>query len=195
MLSLGFLAATAASPGLTAAQRNWEVLTDCHLVPNEYNDGDSFRVRSGEKEFVVRLYYVDAPEATLTYAERTREQSVHCGATLDATLQAGALARARVQELLALPFVVRTRWANAPGRGADPRYYVIVEVGERSLAEILIADGLARPKGVAPKLPSGEKGSAYVARLRAMEQKAREERRGLWAPAAAPSPAVIGGTP
>src|SRR5437879_3478153 len=57
------------------AQRKWVKLTDCRYVEQAYNDGDSFRVKTGTNEFNLRLYYVDAPETTLRYPERTREQS------------------------------------------------------------------------------------------------------------------------
>jgi endonuclease YncB( thermonuclease family) len=56
-------------------------LANCQYVANPSNDGDSFRVRSGTNEFIVRLYFVDAPETNLLYAERTREQSEYFGAT------------------------------------------------------------------------------------------------------------------
>jgi hypothetical protein len=69
---------------------------------------------------------VDAPETNLRYPERTREQSEYFGVTLDETMKAGAEARDRVQEMLREPFVVRTRWATAPGRGKEARYYALV---------------------------------------------------------------------
>src|SRR3989442_1311839 len=72
-----------------AAEKEWVTLTDCQYVDSRDNDGDSFRVHCGEKEFRARLYFVDAPETTLTYAERTREQSLHFGITLDETMKAG----------------------------------------------------------------------------------------------------------
>jgi endonuclease YncB( thermonuclease family) len=170
---LAFATSVITSGSHAADRRTWVTVENCAYLPAEYNDGDSFRVRHGnEEEFVARLYYVDAPEANLTYAERTREQSVHFGASLDATLAAGARARARVQELLARPFVIRTRWAIAPGRGRDARYYVIVEVDGRGLAEILVSEGLARTKGVAPNLPTGEKARDYMERLRDLEAEA-----------------------
>ena len=40
----------------------WVTLSDCHYVPNNSNDGDSFHVKAGEKEYIFRLYFVDAPE-------------------------------------------------------------------------------------------------------------------------------------
>ena len=53
-----FLLATA---GLRA-QREWTKLEHCQLIPNPANDGDSFHVRANEKEYIFRLYLVDAPE-------------------------------------------------------------------------------------------------------------------------------------
>lgn len=166
-----------------AETRPWVTLTNCQYVATKDGDGDSFHVRSGTKEFSLRLYYVDAPETTLTYGERVRQQSEHYGITLDETLKAGAKARERVRELLRAPFTVRTRWAGAAGRGRETRYYGIVEVGSRSLAEVLVSEGLAQTKGVAPNLPSGEKASAYMKRLDNLEREARQKRVGAWASA------------
>jgi hypothetical protein len=57
-----------------ADRKAWVPLTDCQYVEQEYNDGDSFHVQCGARAFVVRLYFVDAPEPTLRYPERTCEQ-------------------------------------------------------------------------------------------------------------------------
>jgi endonuclease YncB( thermonuclease family) len=164
-----------------AERRPWVTLTDCRYMAAKDNDGDSFRVRCGSRDFHLRLYFVDAPETNLRYAERTREQSEHFGVTLDETMKAGARARDTVQGMLREPFVVRTRWATAGGRGREPRYYALVEVGGRSLVEVLVSRGLARPKGVSLALPTGEKARAYVERLEALERDARQKRLGIWA--------------
>ena len=164
-----------------AARRNWVTLIDCRYVAAEHNDGDSFRVRCGDKEFNLRLYYVDAPEANFRYPERTREQSEYFGVTLDETLKAGAKARDTVQAMLREPFVVQTRWASAAGRGRETRYYAFVEVGRKSLAEVMLSQGLARTKGVFVNLPTGEKASAYVVRLETLEREARQNGLGVWA--------------
>jgi endonuclease YncB( thermonuclease family) len=175
------LVLSAVAQSLAADRKEWVTLTDCQYLAAKDNDGDSFRVRSGTTEFTARLYYVDAPEINLKQAERTREQSIHFGITLDETMKAGAKAGERVQELLQKPFLVRTRWATAAGRGREARYYVIVEVNEKSLAEILVSEGLARTKGVAPNLPTGEKAKAYMQRLEGLEVEARQNRVGAWA--------------
>jgi len=163
-----------------ASQKEWVTLNDCQYVDSKDNDGDSFRVHCDDKEFRARLYFVDAPETTLVYAERTREQSLHFGITLDETMKAGVKAKERVKELLQKPFVLRTLWASAAGRGRETRYYVLIEVDGKSMAEILVSEGLARVKGVGHVLPSGEKSSAYVDRLTALEKEAKRERVGAW---------------
>ncbi len=169
-----------AGTGYTSEKKEWVTLNDCKYVDWKDNDGDSFRVRCGDKEFVARLYYADAPETNLVYAERTREQSVHFGITLDETLKVGVKAKERVATLLQKPFVLRTRWASAAGRARETRYYVIIDVDGRSVAEILVSEGLARAKGTAPNLPSGEKAHAYMERLAALEDEARTKGVGAW---------------
>ena len=169
-------------------RKEWVKLTDCHYVHALDNDGDSFRVRGGDKEFTARLYYVDAPETNLRQGERTRDQSIHFGITLDETMKAGEKAKQRTKELLQKPFLIWTRWATAGGRGRESRYYVIVEIEEKSLGEILVSEGLARTKGVAPNLPSGEKAKAYMERLDDVESAAREKHLGAWVTSAAQTP-------
>jgi endonuclease YncB( thermonuclease family) len=171
----------AVCPVHAAARRPWVALTDCRYVTAKDNDGDSFRVRCASNEFNLQLYFVDAPEANLRYPERTRQQSEYFGVTLDQTIKAGAGARDTVEEMLQEPFVVVTRWANAAGRGRETRYYALVEVDGRDMAEILVAHGLARNKGVFVNLPTGEKANLYVERLEAMEREARQKRLGIWA--------------
>ena len=170
-----------AGASFAAESKPWVTLTNCEYVVTKYNDGDSFRVRSGTNEFNLRLYYVDAPETTMTYPNRVQQQSEHYGITMEETLRVGARAKERVQELLREPFIVRTRWASAAGRGRETRYYGFVEVGGKSLAEVLVSEGLAQPKGVAPNLPDGEKASAYMKKLDDLEQAARQKRVGAWA--------------
>jgi endonuclease YncB( thermonuclease family) len=162
-------------------RKEWVKLIECHYVDAPDNDGDSFRVRGGDKEFTARLYYVDAPETNLRQGDRTHDQSLHFEITLDETMKAGEKAKQRTKELLQKPFLIWTRWATAGGRGRESRYYVIVEVDGKSLGEILVNEGLARTKGVAPKLPSDEKGKAYMERLDDLEGVAREKHLGAWA--------------
>lgn len=167
--------------GVAAEKKEWVKLADCHWVENPDNDGDSFHVQCGGQEFTARLYHVDAPETNLRHGDRTHEQSLHFGITLDETMKAGEKAKQRVKELLQKPFVIWTRWATAGGRGRESRYYVIVEVEGKNLAEILVGEGLARAKGVSAVLPSGEKGKAFMERLDDLEGGARQKHLGAWA--------------
>jgi endonuclease YncB( thermonuclease family) len=183
-LVVPFLFAVFIGQTFAAEKREWITLTDCQYIDAADNDGDSFRVRCGDKEFTARLYYVDAPETNLKQGERTHEQSLHFRITLDETMKAGVRAKERVKELLRKPFVVHTRWATAGGRGRESRYYVIVEIDDKNLGEILVNEGLARTKGVAPNLPTGEKARDYTQRLEDLEGKAREKRAGAWSTSA-----------
>ena len=162
-------------------KKEWVKLTDCTYLEAKDNDGDSFRVRCGDKEFTARMYYVDAPETNLRQGDRTREQSLHFGITLDETMNAGEKAKQRVKELLQKPFVIWTRWATAGGRGRESRYYAIVELDGKNLAEILIGEGLARTKGVSAVSPSGEKGKEFMERLDDLENSAQAKHLGAWA--------------
>ena len=88
------------SNGEAAKAKTWEKLAACHYVADKNNDGDSFRVKCGEKEFVLRLYFVDAPETTLREAERTRLQSEHFGVSLEETMKAGVKATEVVRDAM-----------------------------------------------------------------------------------------------
>jgi endonuclease YncB( thermonuclease family) len=168
-------------PSSAAERREWVAFTGCQYVPAKDNDGDSFRVRCGERLFNLRLYFVDAPETNLRYPERTREQSEYFGVTLDEAMKAGTKAKETVQAMLDVPFVVWTRWASAAGRSREPRFYALVEVGGKRLTEVLVSQGLARTKGVMVKLPTGEKAKAYVEMLEALEREGQQKRLGVWA--------------
>ncbi len=190
MLLVGLLFAAVGQPASAGDRKEWVKLTDCHYVEGKDNDGDSFRVHAADKEFTARLYYVDAPETNLRQGERTHDQSLHFGITLDETMKAGEKAKQRTKELLQKPFLIWTRWATAGGRGRESRYYVIVEVDGKSLGEILVSEGLARTKGVAPNLPNEEKGKAYMKRLDDLENAAHEKRLGAWKTSTSQKPEV-----
>jgi len=89
ILTLTLLCVSAS--GWAAARRPWVQFAGCRYVEQPYNDGDSFHVRCGEKEMVVRLYLVDAPETRLQHADRVREQAEYFGVTIDEALFAGFL--------------------------------------------------------------------------------------------------------
>ncbi len=179
MVALMF--ATVSAGAALAERKQWEQLTQCRYVAMKYNDGDSFRVSCGGREFVLRLYYIDAPESDLTNGARVGEQRAYFGATIEDILATGERATVRVREILQEPFSVSTRWAVAAGRSAEPRIYGLVDVKGVRLIEVLLSEGLARTKGVVVSLPTGEKSRIYLERLRELERQARNQRRGVWA--------------
>jgi endonuclease YncB( thermonuclease family) len=177
---IALLLSVALSQSWAAKPRKWVAFTDCQYVEAKDNDGDSFRVQCDTHEFIVRLYFVDATETNLRYPERTREQSEYFGVTLDETMKMGRQARDMVQATLREPFMIHTRRASAGGRSLEPRYYGFVDVGGKSLVELLVSQGLARTKGVTTNLPTGENWKVYVEKLHALEHEARQKRLGLW---------------
>lgn len=181
MQAIWMLLILACCEAVAADRKELVKLTGCQYVAQDYNDGDSFGVKCGADEFILRLYFVDAPETNLRYAERTREQSEYFGVTLDETMKAGVKAKETVRDILQQPFVVWTRWASAQGRSKKPRYYGFIEIDGKWLAEILVSKGLARTKGVKSKLPTGEKSKVYVERLNTLEREAQQRGIGIWA--------------
>lgn len=163
------------------SSKAWTKLDDCRYLDNKSNDGDSFHVLCGANEFIVRLYFVDAPETDLHFPDRTQEQSAYFGITIDAVMKAGRTAQDTVRELLQKPFSIHTRKASAGGRSAVPRYYAFVEVDGQPLADTLVSQGLARVKGVITNLPNGENWRKYDERLRSLENEARLKQLGAWA--------------
>jgi endonuclease YncB( thermonuclease family) len=182
LIRIAVLMFVIASSDVAAAERKqWQQFTQCQYVEKKYNDGDSFRVNCDGREFVLRLYYVDAPETDLSNGARVGEQRAYFGVTIEDVLATGERATERVREILQEPFAVSTRWAIAAGRSAEPRFYGFVDVGEKHLIEVLLAEGLARTKGVVAKLPTGEKSKMYLDRLRDIERQAKDQKRGAWA--------------
>jgi endonuclease YncB( thermonuclease family) len=171
----------ASKSGGKSAEKKWHTLDNCRYQERNGNDADSFDLHCATRKFVLRLYFVDAPETSLQYGERVQEQATHFGTSIDETLNAGKRASEFVHELLRGPFLVMTKRSSAPGRSKDPRFYGLVQVGGHYLHETLLAEGLARVKGVTTALPDGTKSSEYLKKLQALESQARIERKGVWA--------------
>ena len=175
------LAALLLTLACQAQEKQWMTL-DCLYVGDKSNDGDSFLVQCGRERFFVRLYFVDAPETNMDFPERVRQQYEYFGVTLDELTRAGLVAQGYVQRLLASRrFAVHTRKAFAQGRSKHTRYYGLVQVEGRYLHEILLEEGLARNRGSAVVLPTGEKAKAHKSTLQAIENRARDFRKGVWA--------------
>jgi endonuclease YncB( thermonuclease family) len=131
--------------------QTWQELKNCRLVDSKSNDGDSFHVLHKGKEFVARLYLVDAPETDLTYPSRNTEQAEEFQSTLEKTIACGVLAKELTQKLLDRPFTVITKGEDAKGSSKLGRQYAIVYTfDKKDLGQVLLEHGLARSHGQTP---------------------------------------------
>jgi endonuclease YncB( thermonuclease family) len=176
----------AAEAKTNAAASKWVALNGCRFVPENHRDGDSFHIKYGQREFIIRLYFVDSPETDESVPDRNKEQCKYFQVTPGELRKAGEAARDATAELLKKPFVVTTRWQNAMGRSSLPRYFAMVEVEGQDLAEILVSRGLARAKGTVAIPPSGGRARDRMDRLRKLEAEAKARRVGVWATSRAP---------
>ncbi|PYI82409.1 MAG: hypothetical protein DMF09_14420, partial [Verrucomicrobia bacterium] len=78
---VAFVALWAAVVTLAArdGSKQWIVLNNCRLIANPANDGDSFHASAGAKEYIFRLYLVDAPETDEMTPGRLVEQAKYFG--------------------------------------------------------------------------------------------------------------------
>jgi hypothetical protein len=66
----------------TGKEKDWITLDNCQFVPNKANDGDSFHVWANNTEYLVRLYFVDAPETASVGPARLIEQAEYFGVSV-----------------------------------------------------------------------------------------------------------------
>jgi competence protein ComEA len=173
---------------------DWQTFKNCRLIENPSNDGDSFHVQAGDKQIIVRLYFVDCPETgagTDADAKRVREQSRHFGIVeMARVLRYGDEARKFTAQTLSKPFTVHTVFATALGRSATPRIYAMVTTADgNDLGRLLVEKGLARAYGVKRQTPDGVDGEEMGKRLEDVELQAMMQRAGAWA---ATDPAMLG---
>jgi endonuclease YncB( thermonuclease family) len=177
LVSLEVGAATKAPPA-----KEWERFDGCILIPDRWNDGDSFHVRLPDgREKIFRLYFVDAPESDARLANRTVEQASYFGITQEQVVEVGKRASTEVAERLgARPFSVWTRWHDAGGRSTLGRSYAVVAISGNDLAEWLVSNGLARIYGSRTPLPDGRTSQDYRLQLGRLEAGAKSRRTGAW---------------
>jgi len=176
-IAVVFFLATASLP----AGKEWTRLEHCHLVPNPGNDGDSFHVRANEKEYIFRLYLVDAPETDAADPARLIGQAKHFGISVPQVIELGETAKSFVQEKLAEPFTVYTRMAHAMGRSDIDRFYAFVQTKDGDLGEQLIANGLARIHGTRAAPPGASSSATERQKLEELEDEAKQHKLGGWA--------------
>lgn len=163
-----------------------QTLEKAAYVENPANDGDSFTVKAGKRTIHARLYYVDCPEisaSTDSDAVRVKEQISHFGVEDVKSFylfgkQAAAFTKKHLKNK---SFTVHTAFANALGRSKRGRVYVFVTTAEgHDLAELLVANGLARAKGMGRKTPDGIDRDEKKRRLQDLEIAAALGKKGIW---------------
>lgn len=166
---------------------DWTILENCQLIDNRCNDGDSFRVRHNDKEYVFRLYYVDAPETYGVRSSRVLNQASYFGIAPEKALEVGKEARQFTEEKLKKPFTIYTRWRRALGNGELPRHFAFVAISDGDdLASLLARNGLVRIHGVSVgkkfniPIPDNGKYRHYMHRLYSAQKKAKNEQAGGW---------------
>ena len=165
----------------------WDTLTNCRLVENESNDGDSFHVQADGKERIFRLYFVDTPEAEDGgyVTERVAQQAQEFGISEEESVEMGKKAAAFTRAVLSRPFKVTTRGQNAMGASRLKREYAFVTTADgEDLGEMLVYRGLARSFGE-DAAPPRETVRALRDKYDRLEAKARQNRLGAWGGGAA----------
>jgi len=156
----------------------WTVLEGCRLIDSGANDGDSFHVDHEGKEYIFRLYFVDAAETRLAYPQRVQDQADYFNLSRDDTIALGEAASRFTTTLLAGDrFTVATRWEDAKGNSRLPRHFAIIITAQGDLDELLVEEGLVRRYGMPV---SGSLGQKKHARLRELEEKAKQSGHGAW---------------
>jgi endonuclease YncB( thermonuclease family) len=162
------------------ADEQWVTYTDCRYLPNAANDGDSFHVRAAGREYIFRLYFVDAPETDMSVPDRVAEQAKYFHVTIHDALQIGLEAGRFTRKKLSRPFTIRTRKQDARGRSRRPRYFAVVQTDSGDLGEQLIANGLARAYGAASGAPGMSTPEGEWRKLKQLERKAKKQKIGGW---------------
>jgi len=170
----------------------YDRFTDSRYIERDGNDGDSFMVKAGGREFELRLYFVDAPESYLSdrYADQRRRVADQArelgGITPEEAVEVGKRAKAFTKQQLAnRTFTVYTYWEQVFD---GDRYYGFVELPDGGdLATRLVEQGLGRihTKGPGSKekpvpTPKGQTFFEARDRLEAIEREAKKGKKGAW---------------
>jgi DNA uptake protein ComE-like DNA-binding protein len=162
------------------AEAPWVTLQGGHFLVKRANDGDSFHISVAGKEYIFRLYFVDAPETSAEFRDRVEEQAKYFGITVEQNLQLGDLAKAYTREKLSGPFLVRTCWEDAMGRSRMHRFFAFVQTNTGDLGEQLVENGLARFHRESGKPEGLSSATSELGKLNTLERKAKQEKVGGW---------------
>jgi len=179
---VAFVALSAAVVTLAArdGSKQWIVLNNCRLIANPANDGDSFHVSTGEKEYIFRLYLVDAPETDEMTPGRLVEQAKYFGISVPQAIEVGRAATEFTREKLSEPFIVFTHMSDAMGQSRLERFYAFIQTKEGDLGEQLVRNGLARIYGFKAAPPGLRNLRVEMEKLQQFENAAKQEKIGAW---------------
>jgi endonuclease YncB( thermonuclease family)/predicted flap endonuclease-1-like 5' DNA nuclease len=163
-----------------AKSKEWIVLKGCRLIANPANDGDSFHVSVGDKEYLFRLYFVDTPETDEMTPSRLVKQAKYFAITVPQAIEVGRAAKEFALEKLSEPFTALTHMSDAMGQSRLERFYAFVETKQGDLGEQLVRNGLARVYGFKTVPPGLRESRAESAKLQQFEDAARQEKIGAW---------------
>ena len=166
------------------ADWDYEVLLNCELVESRTNDGHTFRVLHRGKEYVFRLYFVEALESTLNNPDRIRRQTEYFNyISSEQLLKTGNEARElALKSLRDRPFTVFTQWEKALN---SHRYHGFIQLtlpdqSRRFLSEILTHRGFATITAKGDKLPNGVNEEMFRDHLMRLETEAQKAKIGAW---------------
>jgi competence protein ComEA len=162
------------------ARDDWTMLENCHFIVNPADDGDSFHVSVGTREYLFRLYMVDAPETDARTPARLIEQAKYFQITVPQAIEVGRAAKEFTQEKLSHPFTVFTRMSDAMGQSRIERFYAFVQTKDGDLGEQLVRNGLARNYGFKAAPPGLKNSRVELEKLQQLEDQARQEKIGGW---------------
>jgi DNA uptake protein ComE-like DNA-binding protein len=179
LLALALVCAVPIDAGARES-KDWIVLENCRFILNPADDGDSFHVSVGTKEYIFRLYMVDAPETDALTPGRLVEQAKYFGITVPQAIEVGEAAKEFTRQKLSEPFTVFTRMSDAMGRSKLERFYAFVQTREGDLGEQLVRNGLARNYGYKAVPPGLKNSREEVEKLQQLEDEAKAEKIGGW---------------
>ena len=179
-VAVAVLGASAVHVAARNVSKDWVVLKNCRLITNPANDGDSFHVSVGAKEYLFRLYLVDAPETDARNPGRLIEQGKYFGITVPQAIEVGQAAKEFMEEKLSQPFTVFTHMSDAMGQSRLERFYAFVETKEGDLGEQLVRNGLARSYGFKTAPPGLTSSRIEIEKLQQFEDEAKREKIGAW---------------
>ena len=179
LLGLAIVCVTGVDAGARES-KDWIVLENCRLISNPANDGDSFHASSGAREYIFRLYMVDAPETDAMTPARLVEQAKYFAITVPQAIEVGQAAKEFTREKLSQPFTVFTRMSDAMGHSRLERFYAFVQTKDGDLGEQLVRNGLARNYGYKAVPPGLGNSRLELEKLQQLEDEARQEKIGGW---------------